>query len=696
MRVLVTGGAGFIGSHLVEALLKRSYQVRVLDNLFTGQIENLPSHNDLEFIKGDITDYATCLAVMEGVDGVFHMAAMSKVLPSLANPEMIDFCAAQNAAGTANILKAALERKDRVRKVIYSGSSTYYGAGALPDHEDARHDCQTPYALTKYIGEMYCELFSRLHHLPTIRLRYFMVYGPRQPSSGPYAIVTGVFMNAWMRGEPLTILGTGHQTRDFIHVSEIAEANIRAFESTVTDATINVGTGRATSILELANVFSDKLIYMPPRVPDIPHSLADITRISELLGWVPTSDVVSYFKNEVRRRTAEAPDQYAKPAWLLVEAGDVAPATLPEADNLSLRISVIVPTYNRCETLRETLTCLANQDLNPRQYEVIVIDDGSPDATAGMVSEMAAIMPCSLRYLRHENHGAGYTANRGLRAAKAPLVLLIADDIQLMPETLSEHLRSHQAHSEREVCVLGRVDQSPELKQTVFIKNWDPFQFRDLTGVATLPYYRFWICNVSAKRDFLIRQNGFREADGWAGPHNHCDCELGYRLKKDGLKLLYNEKARAHHLHFETLDQAISRYYQRGLNWAPYMEMAPDPEINVAHHVFNTHTARDYLQVFQQPNQLRGRDARLATHLVFHLARIVSFNAVTVRFFWRPLFDLAEKSQPVAKLMNRQLYRVFLYYYFIKGVHDGRPVYGHMAASRLRRQPASDRPLALG
>ena len=259
-------GAPALWPHLVEALLQRSYQVRVLDNLFTGQMEILPQHDNLEFIKGDITDYTTCQAAMRDVDGVFHMAAMNKVLPSLANPEMIDFCAAQIAAGTANVLKAALERKDRVRKVIYSGSSTYYGAGPVPDCEDTRHDCQTPYALTKYVGETYCELFSRLHRLPTIRLRYFMVYGPRQPSSGPYAIVTGVFMNAWMRGEPLTILGTGHQTRDFIHVSEIAEANIRAFESTVADATINVGTGRAISILELANIFSDKLIYLPPRV----------------------------------------------------------------------------------------------------------------------------------------------------------------------------------------------------------------------------------------------------------------------------------------------------------------------------------------------------------------------------------------------------------------------------------------------
>lgn len=319
-HVLVTGGAGFIGSHVVEALLRRSYGVRVLDNLFTGRREHLPAHADLEFIEGDVTDYKTCLDVMDGIDGVFHMAAMSKVLPSLGDPDMIDFCTEQNVQGTANVLKAALRHKDRIRKLVYSGSSTYYGANPVPDYEDMPHDCQTPYAVSKYVGEMYCELFTKLHGLPTIRLRYFMTFGPRQPASGPYAIVTGVFKNQWLNGEPLTILGTGHQTRDFIHVSEVAEANVRAFESEVTDATINVGTGKAISILDLAHIFSDNLIYGPPRVPDIPHSLAETTRCHELLGWVPSTDVTAYFKDEVRELVGTAPGKYETPAWLAAEA----------------------------------------------------------------------------------------------------------------------------------------------------------------------------------------------------------------------------------------------------------------------------------------------------------------------------------------------------------------------------------------
>jgi glycosyltransferase involved in cell wall biosynthesis len=352
------------------------------------------------------------------------------------------------------------------------------------------------------------------------------------------------------------------------------------------------------------------------------------------------------------------------------------------------KISIVVPTYNRCDTLRKTLTCIANQDLDPQDYEVVVIDDGSPDATGDAVAQMIPTMRCFVRYSRHENRGAGYTANCGIRAARAPIVLLIADDIQLMPGTVGEHLRAHQQYPDRTVAVLGRVDQSPELQQTTFIRNWDPFQFRDLKGVTTLPYYRFWICNMSAKRDFLIEHGGFRETKGRAGPHDHSDCELGHRLQKHGLQILYNESARALHLQFETIDQAIARYYQRGMNWLPYMDLAADPEINVVHHVLNIYTIKDHLRVFRGGSQLRGLNANPLAHLIFHFARLVTFNAMTVRWFWRPVFDLAETSPIVARLMNRQIYRIFLYYHFIKGIRDARTVYGDKAHSGDSRQSA--------
>ncbi len=315
-RVLVTGGAGFIGSHLVENLLKRSYKVRVLDNLSLGSRDYLPEHDDLEFIEGDITDYDTCLEVTDGMEGVFHLAAMSKVAPSLASPDMIDFCTHQNVNGTANVLKAALENKDTVKKLIYSGSSTYYGNRPVPTQEDILHDCQTPYAVSKYVGEMYCELFSRLHGLPTIRLRYFMAFGPRQPTTGPYAVVTGVFIKQWLAGQPLTILGDGKQTRDFIHVHDLAEGIRRAFESDVDDATVNLGTGRSLTIRELAEMISSARVDLPPRVPDIRHQQADITRMLEVLGgWEPEVDVVEYYKGWIRDHLAANPDQPNKPDW---------------------------------------------------------------------------------------------------------------------------------------------------------------------------------------------------------------------------------------------------------------------------------------------------------------------------------------------------------------------------------------------
>jgi len=314
--VLVTGGAGFIGSHLCEALLTRKYRVRVIDNLFQGNLANLPESENLEFIEGDVTDYDTCLSVMEGVEGVFHMAAMSKVLPSLEDPDLIDFCTEQNVIGTSNVLRAVLANKDKVRKLIYSGSSTYYGDNPPPHTEDQKECCQTPYAMSKYFGELYCKLFTRLHGIPTIRLRYFMAYGPRQPSTGAYAVVTGVFMKKWLANEPLTMVGDGTQTRDFIHVSDIAEGICRAFECDATDAEINIGTGRSMSINALADLISSERVQMPPRQVDIPHQQADITVMKKLLDWEPKIDAVDYFKTLIRETIEKNPGKYREPDWM--------------------------------------------------------------------------------------------------------------------------------------------------------------------------------------------------------------------------------------------------------------------------------------------------------------------------------------------------------------------------------------------
>jgi nucleoside-diphosphate-sugar epimerase len=313
--LLVTGGAGFIGSHLVEALLARGYRVRVLDNLSQGSLANLEGAGPFEFLEGDVTDPATCREAMRDVEGVFHLAAMSKVAPSLGDPHMVDFCTRQNVLGTLNVLEAGLERGGALRKVVYSGSSTYYGANPPPHAESQAPGWQTPYAMTKYMGEMVCELFTRLYAVPTVRLRYFMTYGPRQPTTGPYAVVTGVFMRQWENGEPLTILGDGAQTRDFIHVEDVAEGTVRAFESGLTDATLNVGTGRSLAIRELADLFSPRSVHLPARPHDIRHQQADTTLMERSLGWRPAIDLRDYMKDWIRDRLDRAPGKYPEPAW---------------------------------------------------------------------------------------------------------------------------------------------------------------------------------------------------------------------------------------------------------------------------------------------------------------------------------------------------------------------------------------------
>lgn len=289
--VLVTGGAGFIGSHLTEALLSRGYLVRVLDNLSQGHADWLPDHPNLEIRHGDICNLQTCIGACKGIDGVLHLAAMSKVAPSLENESMLDFCTMQNVLGTLNLLKAS--RRSQVRKFVYAASSTVYGRTIAPHREGSPPDCLNPYALTKYAGEQYCELYDKLYGLPTLSLRYFQVYGPRQPSSGNYAVVSGIFLEQRKSGAPLTIHGDGSQRRDFVYVGDVAEANIRALESPVHGTVINVGTGTSHSIKEVADLISpNQILGLPRRPGDMDETLADTGRCRTLLEWCPSTPFV--------------------------------------------------------------------------------------------------------------------------------------------------------------------------------------------------------------------------------------------------------------------------------------------------------------------------------------------------------------------------------------------------------------------
>lgn len=278
--MLVTGGAGFIGSHLADRLAALGHRVRVLDNLSQGRREWVPA--DAEFIEGDITDLKTCRRACADAAGVFHLAAMSKVAPSI---DKFEFCTEQNIIGTQNILIAA--RDAGARKVVYSASSTYYGNSPSPQREEALPQCLNPYAVSKYVGEQFCEIFTRLYRLPTISLRYFNVYGPRQPAVGAYALVLGIFLEQRRRGEPLTVHGDGSQRRDFVHVSDVVEANLAAWSGAAQGTAVNIGSGTNISVREIADLISSSQARGPRRPGDAEETRADIARARRLLGWEP-------------------------------------------------------------------------------------------------------------------------------------------------------------------------------------------------------------------------------------------------------------------------------------------------------------------------------------------------------------------------------------------------------------------------
>jgi nucleoside-diphosphate-sugar epimerase len=292
-RMLVTGGAGFIGSHLCEGLLGRGYQVRVLDSLVYGKREWVPAAT--EFIEGDIRDPAACRRAAAGMDGVFHCAAMSRSGPS---QDQIDVCTQSNITGTQNMLLAA--RDARVKRFIYSGSSTYYGNRTPPHRESDPPDLLNIYGLTKQVGEQYCLLFDKGFDLPSLVLRYFNVYGPRQPETGAYALVLGIFLRRHADGQVLEIHGDGAQRRDFIHVRDVVAANIAACESPLRGEVFNVGSGTSISVKELADMISPNQIHTAARKNDSEATLADISKIQAALGWSPKISFAEGLKELLR------------------------------------------------------------------------------------------------------------------------------------------------------------------------------------------------------------------------------------------------------------------------------------------------------------------------------------------------------------------------------------------------------------
>jgi UDP-glucose 4-epimerase len=286
-KVLVTGGAGFIGSHLVDALIEKGFNIIVIDNLSLGKKEYL--NPKAEFHQLDIRDLEKIKSLFKGIDYVFHLAAQPRIQPSIINPAESH---SNNVVGTLNVLIAAKDAK--VKKFIYSASSSAYGdQKSLPLREDMIPQPKSPYSLFKLIGEHYCKLFNELYNLPTGCLRYFNVYGPRQSSEGAYATVIGIFLRQAKTGQPLTIVGDGKQTRDFTHVKDIVLANILAMESKKVGKgeIINIGTGQNHSVNKIASLISKKFVHNPPRPAEVQDTLADNTKAKRLLDWQPRIEI---------------------------------------------------------------------------------------------------------------------------------------------------------------------------------------------------------------------------------------------------------------------------------------------------------------------------------------------------------------------------------------------------------------------
>lgn len=292
MRVLITGGAGFIGSHLVRAFVRAGYEVRVLDDLSTGRRENVPQ--GVAFTEGDVRDADLVGHLAKGMEVIFHQAALAAVERSITDPIQV---AEVNVRGTLNVLEAA--RLAQTRRVVFASSSSVYGdVGPLPSQEDAPLAPRSPYAATKAGGEAFLHAYQQTHGLETVSLRYFNVYGPRQSPDGAYAAVIPRFIEACLAGRPLSIEGDGLQTRDFTFVGDLCQAVMLA--GTAADAVqgpLNLGAGTSVSILDLAHGIGAAcesvpgIVHEAARRGDVRDSLADVTRARERLGWTPATSL---------------------------------------------------------------------------------------------------------------------------------------------------------------------------------------------------------------------------------------------------------------------------------------------------------------------------------------------------------------------------------------------------------------------
>lgn len=286
MAVTVLGGAGFIGSNLVDELLTQGHEVTVVDNFSEGKLENLSrwrGNPKLEVVRGDIRDFDLVRRAVDQRDFVFHMAAMSRIQPSITDPLL---AWSQNMIGTGNVLEAC--RQGGVKRVVYSASSSAYGLkNKVPLVEGMPTDCLNPYSLSKKVGEEMMELYRNLYGLSTVSLRYFNVYGPRHQEEGSYATVIAIFRRQKRLGQKLTVVGTGEKRRDFTFVGDVVRANMLAAMNRDAVGVFNIGTGVNYSINEVAALVGGEVEHIPDRPAEALETLADCSRARDVLGWRP-------------------------------------------------------------------------------------------------------------------------------------------------------------------------------------------------------------------------------------------------------------------------------------------------------------------------------------------------------------------------------------------------------------------------
>lgn len=299
MKSIVTGGAGFIGSHIVDRLIELGHDVIVIDNESSEVHENFYYNPSAKYYRLNICDYDNTRMLYDGVNYVFHCAAESRIQPSIINPVKT---VETNVLGTATVLQCS--REAGVDKLMYSSTSSAYGeSDDLPLVESMQENCLNPYSVSKVAGEKLCTMYTKLFGLKTIIFRYFNVYGDREPVSGQYVPVVGLFLKQVKCGKPCTVVPPGTQSRDFVNVSDVVNANILAMEKEIENKfygeVFNVGTGIDYSILELARMMSNDITFIEPRIGEMSKTLASRMKIWTVLGWKPKIDIKDYISNKL-------------------------------------------------------------------------------------------------------------------------------------------------------------------------------------------------------------------------------------------------------------------------------------------------------------------------------------------------------------------------------------------------------------